>query len=215
MLDLIAVALLLLFVAVATAITTTEKSSLTSRDNNEYLAPLHHDCSEDDPNCQIKEGSYIVSLHGFYRISSHLTFLERKLQRDPSVNWQAYWHDHEKSASYIVHNVTQEGIKAIRRDPGVYEVEQLYYAEFDLGWYLECRLPGLSEERKRFCYEELDVAQCEKSWLTEEEKKDCLERTAIPFCDIEGLVLSEEERRYCSESSASWDGQAREEFKEL
>lgn len=151
-----------------------EISLADDQDNNGYLPPLYHDCSENDPKCQIKEGSFVVTLHGFYRISSHLAFSEKKLQRDPTVNWQAHWHDHEKSASYNIDNVTQEELVAIRRDPGVYELEQLYYSQTDLGWDLECMITGMSEERKRLCYREIDVPQCEKSWLTQEEQTECL-----------------------------------------
>ncbi|KAG9827489.1 hypothetical protein KCU98_g15943, partial [Aureobasidium melanogenum] len=218
-LNLIGIALIaLIALSVSTntnAISTTSPSTATSRDNDEYLAPLYNDCREDDPKCGIKEGSYIVSLHGFYRISSHIAFLERTLQRDPTVNWQARWYDDPKSADYTVQNVTQEELEAIRKDPGVYEVEQSYWFEVDTGWDLPCRAPGLSEERKRLCYEEIDVAHCEKSWLTEEEKKDCWIRTVLPICGIEDFPLTAEEEKYCSENRELWDGEGYEQYDEL
>ncbi|KAH0278247.1 hypothetical protein KCU91_g2611, partial [Aureobasidium melanogenum] len=212
-LNYIGVALLALASTIAFAATHT--STATSENNNEYLATLYNDCQDDNPKCGIKEGSYMVALHGFYRISSHLAFLERALQRDPTVNWQANWDDDPKSASYTVKNVTKDELEAIRKDPGVYEVEQSYWFEVDDGWDLECRIPGMSEERKRLCYEEIDVPQCEKSWLTEEEKKECLRRNMLPFCEIEDWDLTEEERRYCFENRELLDGQGYGRFDEL
>ncbi|KAG9943838.1 hypothetical protein KCU85_g8423, partial [Aureobasidium melanogenum] len=85
-LNLIASTLLALFATVVVVRATTETFTAVSQDISDHLAPLYRNCSEDDPECTIKEGSFVVSLHGFYRISSHLTVLENELQRDPTVN---------------------------------------------------------------------------------------------------------------------------------
>ncbi|KAH0044492.1 hypothetical protein KCU78_g392, partial [Aureobasidium melanogenum] len=205
--DFLSITLLALFATGTIVFATTETSSAPSQDNNEYLAPLYNDCRDDDPKCGIKAGAYMVALHGFYRISSHLAFLERTLKRDPTVNWQANWDDDAKSAFYTVKNVTKDELEAIRKDPGVCEVEQSYWIEVDDGWDLECRIPGLSEERKRLFYEEIDIPQCEKSWLSEEEKEECSKRNLLPFCEMEGWELNEKERRYCFENRELLDGQ--------
>lgn len=85
----------------------------------------------------------------------------------------------------------------------------------DTGWYLPCKKPELSEERKKLCYEEIDVGECEKSWLMEEEKKDCSRTMLLPFCELEDWDLSEEERRYRLENKALLDEQGYGRLNEL
>jgi hypothetical protein len=169
-------------------------ATVISDDNIPYLAPLLEGCSPGDRHCGIVKDKYMVTLREGYLPSSHLSYVFKNLDIDPVKDWKIRWIGDDV---YTANNVSAESVYALRRDPGVEEIEQGYW--FEMVEVDMCRNPSLSEEERRICHEEEDLPQCERPSLSLEKRLDCFATIKLLSCFKP--EFSEEELQSCQEAS--------------
>lgn len=113
------------FSIIGTAIASASSATAISGDENTYLAPLNEGCLPEDQNCSNVESSYLVTLRKKYPHTAHLSYIDEAIHADPDLDWQIRWLGVD---SYSAKNVLAESLYLLRQDPGVKEIDQIYWS---------------------------------------------------------------------------------------